>query len=405
MESNDRASEERYGEVRAVKESIEDELLEMPGVVGVDIGYKEVGGQTTDELAIRVLVEVKRDVSPRERIPRMFENITTDVIQRGQIKFMVDPVKYDPLVGGISLGACSGPPGTGTLGAIVRDLATGQLLGLSNWHVLVAGVTGQYNIAQPGPGDGGVCPTDVIGQVTRSAINEYVDCAVVAINGRIAQPRVVYTGYLAGAQGCQYGDRVKKRGRTSGVTWGDVDTTDATITFSDAGATRTFRHQIGIWRAAGVSDFFLQPGDSGSVVTRWNNTVCALAFAASIGNPFFPDGAYAYANPISAVMSALNIAIATPPKGKEGKDGKDKEKDQLLEKSSIRKEIDNLSPAGDGVSDLIELSGADESLLNRGRTLSEQGPLQARLERLEAAVDELTHFIGPGNRPDINDGS
>src|SRR5689334_3744787 len=104
MESTDSAREDRYNEIRAVQESVEDEVLAMPGVVGVDIGYKEVGGQTTDELAIRVLVEVKRDVPSRERIPRTFQSITSDVIQRGQIRFMVDPARYNPLVGGTSLG-------------------------------------------------------------------------------------------------------------------------------------------------------------------------------------------------------------------------------------------------------------------------------------------------------------
>jgi hypothetical protein len=377
--------------IRQIKAAREDALLALPGVVGVDIGFKEVGGRRTDEVAIRVLVETKRNVPEEERVPDSLEEFRTDVIQRGRITFMVDLSKYDPLIGGISIGACGGPPGTGTLGAIVRDLATGQLMALSNWHVLVYGVSGTINVAQPGPFDGGICPSDVFGQVTRSAINDFVDCAVATITSRTAKAAIAEYGFIAGTTSAQVGDRVRKRGRTSGMTWGDVDTTDATVTIRDfAGTTRTFKNQIGIWRADGVSNWFIQRGDSGSVVFHPSNSrVSGLAFAGSTGNPFLPDGAYAYANPIGAVMAALNVQIATPPKTKEGKDGKEKDKDNLREK--LRKEIDNL--AGLAYEDLP--AGAFAS------TAAGSGPLRERLERLEANVEVLHHFIDSTLRPPV----
>ena len=41
----------KLDEVRRVKEGVEKELLTLPGVTGVDIGKKIVGGEKTDELA------------------------------------------------------------------------------------------------------------------------------------------------------------------------------------------------------------------------------------------------------------------------------------------------------------------------------------------------------------------
>lgn len=70
-------------EVRRVKKRVEKELLEIPGVTGVDVGYKYVGGKKTDVLAILVYVEKKKkDVPEKEMIPKKIDNIPTDVKER-----------------------------------------------------------------------------------------------------------------------------------------------------------------------------------------------------------------------------------------------------------------------------------------------------------------------------------
>ncbi|MEV4902729.1 hypothetical protein AB0K08_15485 [Citricoccus sp. NPDC055426] len=46
----------RLAAIRPVKESVEDELLARPGVVGVDIGERVSGGHGTGELGILVFV-------------------------------------------------------------------------------------------------------------------------------------------------------------------------------------------------------------------------------------------------------------------------------------------------------------------------------------------------------------
>jgi hypothetical protein len=396
--------------LRAVKESVEEEILARPGVTGLDIGYKEVGGQRTDVLAIRVIVEAKRDVPSAERIPAEIDGIRTDVIQRGFVQFMEDTTRYDPLVGGSSIGTCWGPPGVGTFGVVVQDNATGQLMALSNWHVLVHGVSAQQiPVTQPGPLDGGRCPSDVIGVLAQNAINEYVDCAVATITNRAMQARIAgYIGYVHGAGGVSIGDRIKKQGRSSGLTYGDVDTLDATVKIRDsAGVERTFRNQIGIWRAHGVNDVFISQGDSGSVFVNYYNQVAGLLFAGSAGNPFLPDGAYGYANPIGEVLSTLNIRIASPPKTKEQKDKekdkeKEREKDEFGEKLAP-KEQDNLLFGGiarESVSSEAQAAGRTQRPEMSGPDYI--GPLAERLSKLEATVDELRHFINPADRPDLS---
>jgi hypothetical protein len=370
-------------------------------VVGVDIGLKITAGQATGELAIRVLVREKRDVPLAETVPEFVQGIKTDVIQIGWFTFMQDTTRYDPLVGGGSIGTCGGAPGVGTLGLIVRDLTTGDAMALSNWHVLVAGTTQAVLVTQPGPGDNGRCPGDGIGQVAQSAINEYVDCAVARLFPGVRGLRryIQDVGGVNGPLRAEVGSRVKKRGRTTGVTLGDVDTIDLTCRVEAAGVQRTFRRQIGVWRADAVSDVLLRPGDSGSALLRaYDNGVVGLLFAGSTGNPFLPDGAYGIANPISSVFETLNIELWRPPKTKEKDKDKDKDKDkENMKEKDVMKEKETDALFGSAQPSLPGFSVLGE----RGGDLV--GPLAKRLARLEATVGELSHFISQAYRPQVND--
>jgi hypothetical protein len=136
--------------LRQAKKAVEKSLLNRPGVTGVDIGYKEVGGRPTSTLAIRVLVEKKRDVPPAERIPEAIDGFPTDVIERKfelhalamdglELAPDADTKEYPVLTGGISIGPCRLVERFaygGTLGAIVTDKSTGKPMVLSNYHVL-----------------------------------------------------------------------------------------------------------------------------------------------------------------------------------------------------------------------------------------------------------------------------
>lgn len=68
-------------EIMKVKTEVEAELLKLPGVTGVDVGYKHIGGKKTDMMAIRIYVKRKRNVSEKETIPKQICGIPTDVIE------------------------------------------------------------------------------------------------------------------------------------------------------------------------------------------------------------------------------------------------------------------------------------------------------------------------------------
>ena len=70
-------------EVRRIKREVEGQLLQLPGVTGVDIAYKSVGGKKTDVTVIRIYVEKKTHVKEvRDAIPKLIPDIETEVIVR-----------------------------------------------------------------------------------------------------------------------------------------------------------------------------------------------------------------------------------------------------------------------------------------------------------------------------------
>lgn len=324
-------------EIRPIKQAREADLLKRPGVTGVDIGYKYVGGEKTDVRAIRVYVAEKKDpkdVPKDDMIPKTMKGVKTDVIQR---KFVLHPLRlrvadlelkadtgtYDPLKGGISIGPCRSvwlePPDVpsagwyifvGTLGAIVTDNASGDPMLLSNFHVMCVddGWSVGDTMAQPSRLDGGSCPADVVGALQRASLGGQVDCAVASHTARGYACEIVEIGEVTGTATATPDMAVRKRGRTTGLTYGTVDTVDLTvpIDYGDGLGEVTLTRQIGIEVDPAQSAQFGDNGDSGSVVVNDEGKVVGLHFA---GNE---DGTYGVANPIQAVLDALNVSICVP---------------------------------------------------------------------------------------------
>ena len=249
------------------KRKAESELLRRPGVIGVGVGWKYVGGKRTNQLAIRVYVRNKRDVPPPERIPAQFDGLVTDVVQRRakpmvlaapvpQAAASVDAGSYDPLRGGISIGSCreiNGNAFAGTLGCPVTDNQTEDPMVLSNYHVIALDqmfMAGDQ-IVQPSVPDAGACPDDVIGTLQRAALGGQLDAAVATAANRDTRCEIVDIGAIDGTGVADIGMEVRKRGRTSRVTSGTVDALDVTISvdFDGIGAFQ-FSNQIEITSGA-----------------------------------------------------------------------------------------------------------------------------------------------------------
>ena len=271
--------------IRRVKDVAQDELLKIPGVRGVSIGYKYVGGKATGTLCIRVLVEKKQnEVSGKYRIPKTIHGVPTDVVERRYVprplsvplkdlQPLVDNGRYNPLIGGISAGPCREIDGNvfvGTLGLIVTDNVSAAPMVLSNFHVLALDNNFMVGdtIVQPSLPDGGNCPADVVAVLERAMLGGQVDAAAARITARDDACRIADIGDVDGIAEAELGMIVRKRGRTTELTQGVVDGIDLTVVVPyDGIGDVTFNNQIEI--RAGSSSLDVEPGLF--LPTEWTN--------------------------------------------------------------------------------------------------------------------------------------
>jgi hypothetical protein len=326
-----------HAEIRPVKQRIEDDLLAQPGVVGVDINEKVSKGKPTGELSIVVYVEEKKPKSKLgkdEVIPAEIDGIPTDVKEERielhasrvalvDVVPLVDATKYTTLHGGISMGPCRSvhldPPDVpasgdyifvGTLGAIVRDRTTQATMALTNFHVACVdnGWAAGNAMCQPGRPDGGSCPADTFGTLTRAALSDHVDGAVVSINtGKTTDCAIEEIGDVKGQAAATQNMAVRKRGRTTGLTYGTVTSVDASVSinYGDGLGNHTLKNQIRVEPDTTKSAQFSDHGDSGSVVVDGSNNVIGLLFGGS--------AAATYANPIQFVLDELTVDLCVKP--------------------------------------------------------------------------------------------
>ncbi|MCB0913439.1 MAG: hypothetical protein KDB60_17680, partial [Propionibacteriaceae bacterium] len=321
--------------IRPVKGRVEDELIGRPGVNAVDIAEKVTDGKATGELSIVVYVDKKLPasrVSKAQAIPAEIDGVKTDVQEmtielqsprweRLGEEAMVDQTAYGTLVGGISMGPSRSfyltppevdTPGNyvmvGTLGALVRDNATGATMALSNFHV--AAVDTSWSTSdrqcQPGRPDNGTVPASEFGTLARAVLSQHVDGSVTTLDtGKAWQAEVHDIGAVAGTATGVVGQAVRKRGRTTELTYGSIASLDFTVSvdYGDGLGTRTLKNQLRISTDTTKSTRFSDHGDSGSVIMTDDRHVVGLLFAGS------SDGANTFANPIANVLDELDVTM------------------------------------------------------------------------------------------------
>ncbi len=206
---------------------------------------------------------------------------------------------------------------SGTLGSMVRDTDSNQYI-LSNNHVLA-----DINKAKPGqlivqPGLVDVqclkAPSDAVATFSRSVKINFgrkntIDAAIAAVEPGEVSPEILYIGEVASSPATPtIGLAVQKMGRTSCLTTGTIAALDANVkvNYSDTKHAKLakFVNQI-LVTGSSSTPVFSSPGDSGSLIL--NQDACpqpvALLFAGSA------DGSVTIANPISAVLSQLDVSM------------------------------------------------------------------------------------------------
>jgi hypothetical protein len=415
-------------ELIAVKEQVEARFMGQPGVTGIDVGYKEVGGQRTDQIAIRVHVEAKRDDVPDDqRVPAEIDGAVTDVLVRTyelqvvakplEISAQADTTHYATISGGISMGpsrVINGSIFAGTLGAVVTDNVTNQRAALTNFHVACVDNTFSNGdrMVQPSRIDTGVVPADEFGALLRESLSAAVDGAIISIDaGRATACEVVEIGPVRGTRTATLGMVVRKRGRTTGLTHGSVDGIAGTVNvdYGDGIGVRTLTNQISIAADTTQNPLFSDHGDSGSVIVDDAGFVVGLLFAGA--------GTSTVANQIASVLAELNIAMCVGKSLiKDIKDGRKdfiKDKDKEFRKElikEIRKEFVLDNKLTKDIRDRIPKRvtegppgpGPDPGPLQPGPGFGGQAGLEQRLAAIESQLGQLTGFIGADLRPDLS---
>ncbi len=330
-------------EVKRAKAVSAPKLMRKSNVVGVGVGYKERSGQRTEELCVVALVRVKvpkAGLLPEDLVPERLEGITTDVVQVGQLTALQARTdRWRPAPGGVSIGHYQVT--AGTLGSVVRDAASGERLILSNNHVLANSNQATLGdpILQPGAIDGGNTSTDTIAELLRFVPIDFnlapPSCSIASgvagaanfvagllgskhrlravmedpqavnqVDAALARPRdpndvlreILDVGEVSGTLEAELGMAVRKSGRTTAFTTGQITVLDASVSVS-YGENRTaqFEGQL-------VSGPMSQGGDSGSLLVAGDSLqAVGLLFAGSTQATIF--------NPISAVLQQLQIEI------------------------------------------------------------------------------------------------
>ena len=273
-------------------------LLNLPGIVGTGVGLNAQGIPV-----IRVYVQ-----TPGVGAPPNLESISVERVVTGQIYaqcYQSDCPRPVPL------GVSTGHPDitAGTIGARVKD-NSGNVYALSNNHVYANQNLANIGdpVLQPGPYDGGSAPNDTIGQladfapINFSGGNNQIDAAIALSSTELLQ-NVTFSGYkptstLAAAA---LGLNVKKEGRTTAVTFGQISEVNVTVVVCYAGSpictkSATFTNQFA------VSGSFSAGGDSGSlIVTSAENNPVGLLFAGSSNRTI--------ANQIQNVLNYFHVSI------------------------------------------------------------------------------------------------
>jgi hypothetical protein len=293
-------------------------LKKYPGVVSVEIGIKETGGNLTDNLSFRVYVKKKldkQDLASEAVIPETILGIKTDVIEYDIPVITFDDKKYRPLKGGIQI--ANEEDSTGTLGCIARLNSDSSIVVLSNAHVLMGGnASGTVDAGQPKISGSCCCTCDEIGEVINSKLDGTVDCAIVKLKSGVSGVNDIRIlnddgtdGFIDGAAGAVVSatDKVIKVGRTSDKTEGTVVSITHSTGANASEGTPARTSQILVKPNTGFTKF-QDRGDSGSVLVNNDHEVVGLMWGAYLtpGSSLFGHG---IACPISNVLLEMGIEL------------------------------------------------------------------------------------------------
>jgi hypothetical protein len=332
-----------------VKNKVGNKLLKKSNVVAVGVGEKD--GKEHIIVSVTKKYPLTR-LNKKDIIPKEIKGCATDVVETGEFKFLPDKSKaavrkrkrsvsrtdkHRPAFPGISIGHFEIT--AGTFGCLVKDVDTEDPFQyiLSNNHVLANVNQAQIFdvIVQPGTHDGGTVEDDTVALLDsfkeintgnnipsecniantiancvnwvsgvfrrKTRIRAVADTGPNLFDAALAIPTVDVTneileiGAPTGSAVPQLGERVRKSGRTTGLTEGTVDQKDVTVQVNMG------QDGIAVFEGQVISNIGSDGGDSGSVIVNDDNAVVGLLFAGGNGLTVF--------SPIDPILDYFNVSI------------------------------------------------------------------------------------------------
>lgn len=335
----------RQQQLQEVYDAAKAQLMQIPGVVGVGIGIKETDGELTEDLAFRVYVTEKKDLSelpPEHVIPDEIMGFKTDVLKVYQPKLRVfvereDDTNFRPLQGGIRIGA-QDVSGHGTLGWFGTLNSDSSTVLLTNKHVVYSKTqettTATKRVGQSSYSRVCCCECGEIGQTIVGIKNSDVDCAIARVDSEIAVTLILNNDNtperisVTGTAAAVVGETVRKIGMRSSFTTGtviDIGAVTTTPPTDPAGTTvSVIPNQILIrpvdaetYEIENGKKAFSNYGDSGSVIVNEDDEIIGLLYSGDEDN-YSVD--ITFANNIANVLTALSnsgnaITLSVSPPG------------------------------------------------------------------------------------------
>lgn len=274
------------------------ELLVRRDVIGVGVGIKTVRNIETGKPCIKIYVGKKLPkpvLNSSEILPQKIEGVPTDLVEFGmptkETRLQPAPgrgEKVRPVPIGVSVGHYA-LKGAGTVGGYFKDIETGEIYLMSNWHVLTNYGRGQRGdeIIQPASIDGGTKEKDTIAYLekwidvemlgpvlseAKSNLKAYlnrgkkppindVDVAFARpVSKDIITSTVPGIEKITGVRDPKIGNHVISIGRTSGISHGRVLDTNATVWVQYTGC------GVALFDDVVLTNIKSLPGDSGAAI-------------------------------------------------------------------------------------------------------------------------------------------
>jgi len=306
----------------AAQERHTNSLMANPQVVGTGVGLNAEG-----EPAVIIFTETQRG-----GFPRTLDGVPVVVRQSGRI-YALPKCNNPPCGGGggggeetidrtarferpVPIGVSTGHPDitAGTIGARVTDGT--NVYALSNNHVYADENQADIGdaVVQPGAYDGGSSPADDIGTlasfvpiVFSTSANNTVDAAVALSSTADLGNSTPSNGYGTPRSiptQVSINQKVKKYGRTTGLTTGSVYAVNATVNVGYSTGVARFVNQIVIQPGG-----FSGGGDSGSLIVVDGKGRNSGDDRRAVGLLFAGSAFFTIANPIDAVLDRFGVAI------------------------------------------------------------------------------------------------